>query len=68
MQDMRDKYDTYMLALEAEKEAWLKPLTELIEKIDGSYGEFFKRLDCAGQIRLKAPSDEVWLNARFVIL
>ncbi|XP_065060120.1 structural maintenance of chromosomes protein 5-like [Rhopilema esculentum] len=40
------------------KERWLKPLEALVARINEQYGEFFKRMGCAGQVALHRDPDE----------
>eukprot|EP00117_Sycon_ciliatum_P034082 scpid19614/ scgid4000/ Structural maintenance of chromosomes protein 5; Protein expressed in male leptotene and zygotene spermatocytes 453 len=39
------------------KEKWLDPLKQLINKINGKYGEFFSKLGCNGEVQLEENDD-----------
>ncbi|XP_046855168.1 structural maintenance of chromosomes protein 5-like [Xenia sp. Carnegie-2017] len=44
--------------LETLKESWLKPLKELLAKINEKYSGFFRKLQCAGEVSLAAEDGE----------
>lgn len=38
--------------IEKLKEKWLKPLEQLIEKINSNFSSYFSAMDCAGEVTL----------------
>ena len=55
----KGKFETFEARVQILRDEWLQPLGELIGKINRSYGDFFARLDCAGEVSLLKPEVEV---------
>lgn len=39
------------------KEHWLNPLKQLVERINGKFSEFFRSMQCAGEIDLHSENE-----------
>lgn len=40
-------------------DSWIQPLEELVEKISKNFSEYFKKIGCAGEVRLHKPDDKL---------
>eukprot|EP00042_Codosiga_hollandica_P046048 m.477770 g.477770 ORF g.477770 m.477770 type:complete len:245 (+) comp57163_c0_seq23:2506-3240(+) len=58
LQAQQADHERFMSVLERQKADWITPLSDLISRINDSYGDFFRRLDCVGEVHLKKPTNE----------
>ena len=55
----KGKFDEFEASVATLKAEWLEPLSQLVGQINELYGQFFARLDCAGEVALVTPEKEV---------
>lgn len=51
--------------IEKLKEKWLKPLGQLVEKINSNFSSYFFEMDCAGEVTLSHGENVVSVHARY---
>lgn len=49
--------------IEKLKEKWLRPLEQLVEKINTNFSSYFFAMDCAGEVTLSHGENVVSVNA-----
>lgn len=51
--------------IEKLKEKWLRPLEQLVEKINTNFSSYFFAMDCAGEVTLSHGENVVSVNSRY---
>jgi len=46
-------------SIEEAKDKWLRPLQELVDKINVNFSHFFRCLKCMGEVHLNIPDNPV---------
>ncbi|XP_062340781.1 structural maintenance of chromosomes protein 5 [Osmerus eperlanus] len=50
--------DTYRQTISEAKERWLNPLKQLVEQINERFSDFFRSMQCAGEVDLHSENEE----------
>lgn len=45
------------VCLSQAKERWLNPLKQLVEQINGKFSDFFRSMQCAGEVDLHSENE-----------
>ena len=51
--------ENYTSEIEELRNSWHQPLQELISKINKNFSDFFKQMNCAGEVDLSVPENPV---------
>ncbi|KAM6985951.1 structural maintenance of chromosomes protein 5 [Aplochiton taeniatus] len=58
LDDKSKDLDTYRQNISMAKERWLNPLKQLVEQINEKFGDFFRSMQCAGEVDLHSENEE----------
>ncbi|KAM3617031.1 uncharacterized protein V6R79_001296 [Siganus canaliculatus] len=58
LEDKNDALNTYRQNITEAKERWLNPLKQLVEQINRKFSDFFRSMQCAGEVDLHSESEE----------
>ncbi|XP_034445618.1 structural maintenance of chromosomes protein 5 [Hippoglossus hippoglossus] len=58
LQDKSKALDTYRQSIAEAKECWLNPLKQLVEQINIKFSDFFRSMQCAGEVDLHTENEE----------
>nr|XP_019945077.1 PREDICTED: structural maintenance of chromosomes protein 5 [Paralichthys olivaceus] len=58
LQDKSDALNTYRQSIAEAKERWLTPLKHLVEQINAKFSNFFRSMQCAGEVDLHTENEE----------
>ncbi|XP_053281365.1 structural maintenance of chromosomes protein 5 [Pleuronectes platessa] len=58
LQDKSTALDTYRQSIAEAKECWLNPLKQLVEQINVKFSDFFRSMQCAGEVDLHTENEE----------
>ncbi|XP_072114208.1 structural maintenance of chromosomes protein 5 [Mobula birostris] len=54
----KNELENYKLNISQVKERWLNPLKQLVEQINEKFSEYFRSMQCAGEVDLHTDSEE----------
>ncbi|XP_041801701.1 structural maintenance of chromosomes protein 5 [Chelmon rostratus] len=57
LEDRNNDLNIYRQKISQAKEHWLNPLKQLVERINGKFSEFFRSMQCAGEIDLHSENE-----------
>ncbi|KAI1904927.1 hypothetical protein AGOR_G00010720 [Albula goreensis] len=58
LEEKKNALDTYRQNISQAKENWLNPLKQLVEKINEKFSDFFRSMQCAGEVDLHSENEE----------
>uniref|UniRef100_A0A665U8G5 Structural maintenance of chromosomes protein 5 n=1 Tax=Echeneis naucrates TaxID=173247 RepID=A0A665U8G5_ECHNA len=58
LEEKSNALNTYRQNISEAKERWLNPLKQLVEQINGKFSDFFRSIQCAGEVDLHAENEE----------
>ncbi|XP_036385952.1 structural maintenance of chromosomes protein 5 [Megalops cyprinoides] len=58
LEEKRSSLETYRQHISQAKENWLNPLKQLVEQINEKFSDFFRSMQCAGEVDLHSESEE----------
>ncbi|KAJ7988430.1 hypothetical protein DPEC_G00323470 [Dallia pectoralis] len=58
LDEKNNALNTYRRNISEAKERWLNPLKELVEKINEKFSNFFRSMQCAGEVDLHSENEE----------
>ncbi|XP_056154984.1 structural maintenance of chromosomes protein 5 [Lampris incognitus] len=58
LEDKRNALNAHRQNIAEAKERWLDPLKELVEQINEKFSEFFRSMQCAGEVDLHSENEE----------
>ncbi|KAG5261820.1 hypothetical protein AALO_G00288890 [Alosa alosa] len=58
LEEKKNALDTYRQNISEVKERWLNPLRQLVERINEKFSEFFRSMQCAGEVDLHSENEE----------
>ncbi|XP_074500603.1 structural maintenance of chromosomes protein 5 [Sebastes fasciatus] len=58
LEDKTNALNTYRQNISEAKERWLNPLKQLVEQINGKFSDFFRSMQCAGEVDLHSENEE----------
>ncbi|XP_041706750.2 structural maintenance of chromosomes protein 5-like isoform X3 [Coregonus clupeaformis] len=59
LDDKSNALDTYRQNISEAKERWLNPLKQLVEQINDKFSDFFRSMQCAGEVDLHSENERV---------
>ncbi|KAG9354043.1 hypothetical protein JZ751_012167 [Albula glossodonta] len=57
LEEKKNALDTYRQNISQAKENWLNPLKQLVEKINEKFSDFFRSMQCAGEVDLHSENE-----------
>ncbi|XP_070824536.1 structural maintenance of chromosomes protein 5 isoform X2 [Chaetodon trifascialis] len=57
LDDRNNDLNIYKQNISQAKERWLNPLKQLVERINGKFSEFFRSMQCAGEVDLHSENE-----------
>ncbi|XP_076596098.1 structural maintenance of chromosomes protein 5 [Chaetodon auriga] len=57
LDDRNNDLNIYKQNISQAKERWLNPLKQLVERINGKFSEFFRSMQCAGEVDLHSDNE-----------
>ncbi|XP_063068342.1 structural maintenance of chromosomes protein 5 [Engraulis encrasicolus] len=58
LEEKKNALDTYRQNISEVKERWLNPLRQLVEQINERFSDFFRSMQCAGEVDLHTENEE----------
>ncbi|XP_074538571.1 structural maintenance of chromosomes protein 5 [Halichoeres trimaculatus] len=58
MAEKKSNLDAYRQNISEAKERWLEPLKQLVEQINAKFSDFFRHMQCAGEVDLHSENEE----------
>ncbi|XP_078111017.1 structural maintenance of chromosomes protein 5 [Sander vitreus] len=58
LEDRSNALNAYRQNISEAKERWLNPLKQLVEQINGKFSDFFRSMQCAGEVDLHSENEE----------
>ncbi|KAJ8347148.1 hypothetical protein SKAU_G00285490 [Synaphobranchus kaupii] len=58
LEEKKRNLDAYRQSISQAKETWLNPLKQLIEQINEKFSDFFRSMQCAGEVDLHSENEE----------
>ncbi|KAJ8402026.1 hypothetical protein AAFF_G00372610 [Aldrovandia affinis] len=58
LEEKKNALDNYRQNISQAKENWLNPLKQLVEKINMKFSDFFRSMQCAGEVDLHSENEE----------
>uniref|UniRef100_A0A8C4GZP8 Structural maintenance of chromosomes protein 5 n=1 Tax=Dicentrarchus labrax TaxID=13489 RepID=A0A8C4GZP8_DICLA len=58
LEDKSNALNAYRQNISEAKERWLNPLKQLVEQINGKFSDFFRSMQCAGEVDLHSENEE----------
>uniref|UniRef100_UPI0037E93740 structural maintenance of chromosomes protein 5 n=1 Tax=Semicossyphus pulcher TaxID=241346 RepID=UPI0037E93740 len=58
LEEKNNNLTTYRQNISEAKERWLKPLKQLVEQINAKFSDFFRHMQCAGEVDLHSENEE----------
>uniref|UniRef100_A0AAQ4QR56 Structural maintenance of chromosomes protein 5 n=1 Tax=Gasterosteus aculeatus aculeatus TaxID=481459 RepID=A0AAQ4QR56_GASAC len=58
LEDESSALNTYRQNISEAKERWLNPLKQLVEQINDKFSDFFRSMQCAGEVDLHSENEE----------
>ncbi|TDH10762.1 hypothetical protein EPR50_G00077230 [Perca flavescens] len=58
LEDRSNALNVYRQNISEAKERWLNPLKQLVEQINGKFSDFFRSMQCAGEVDLHSENEE----------
>ncbi|XP_045912329.1 structural maintenance of chromosomes protein 5 [Micropterus dolomieu] len=58
LEDKSNDLNAYRQNISEAKERWLNPLKQLVEQINGKFSDFFRSMQCAGEVDLHSENEE----------
>nr|XP_003704386.1 PREDICTED: structural maintenance of chromosomes protein 5 [Megachile rotundata] len=57
IQESSQQLETLEKTMNTTKEEWLRPLSQIVDKINSNFSTYFSAMDCAGEVTLFAPDN-----------